>query len=121
MLSTTKRCSERSLDDPARPPCASASARAVWPRATVPANGWQVMRRPCRAISSSGDAPKNVPSGTGNEKMVQAGSCARSRRRTDDRGRGPSSWAVTLRERTTLRSVASGARMMATARPTASW
>ena len=51
--------------------------------------------RPCRAIRSSGVAPKNVPSGMGMEKMVQSGSWARSRRRTADRGSGPLRRTVT--------------------------
>ena len=120
MASTTKRCSARSLAEPARCPWASASALAVSPRRIVPASGWQEIRRPCRAMRSSGEAPKKVPLGTGNEKMVQWGSCARRRRRTVERGRSPLSSAVTLRARTTLSSSAPGVFMVATARAT-SW
>jgi|GEM_PF-3851343 len=118
--STTKRCSARSLGEAARRPWASASARAVSPRAIVPARGWHEIRLPCRAMSSSGDAPKKVPSGTGKEKMVQWGSCARNRRNTAERGSCPFSATVTLRESTTLSSSAPGAPMVATARATRS-
>ena len=80
------------------------------------------MWRPDRAIRSSGEAPKKVPSGTGREKIVQFGSWDRSRRNTEERGSGPSRWAVTVRDRTTFRNSAPGARMMSAARWTmAAW
>ncbi len=116
--STTKRCSSRFLAERARSRWASASLRAVSPRGTVPARGWHDTRVPCRATRSSGLAPKKEPSAMGMEKMVQFGSPARSRRRTAARGSGPRSWTSTGRDSTTLRSVAPGRSMTATASAT---
>ena len=73
------------------------------------------MCRPEREIKSSGEAPKNVPSGTGSEKIVQLGSCSRRRRRTAESARGESREAVTRRESTIFWILASGALICATA------
>ena len=93
-------------------------AGGVAPGARCPPRGGMTPGRRGRPPGSSGLAPKKVPSGTGMEKMVQLGSPARSRRSTAARCSGPSSCTVTGRDRTTLRSVAPGSRMCATASAT---